>query len=88
MAVETDIFLFHNWGKDESGRDNHYGVSLINKELKDLGYQTWFDEERMAGGIAHKMSQGKLSKPMVLLHLLHDDTMRTLMVRMPVTTVD
>ena len=58
MAVETDVFLSHNWGKDESGRDNHYRVSLINKELKDFGYQTWFDEERMAGGIANKMSNG------------------------------
>ena len=44
MALDTDVFLSHNWGKDESGRDNHQRVSLINKELKECGYETWFDE--------------------------------------------
>ena len=58
MASGTDVFLSHNWGKDESGRDNHERVSLINEELKRLGYQTWFDAERMTGCIAEKISQG------------------------------
>ena len=58
MAPGTDIFLSHNWGKDETGRDNHERVSIINKELQKIGYQTWFDAEHMRGGIAEKMSQG------------------------------
>ena len=58
MASGTDIFLSHNWGKDESGRNNHERVSIINKELKKVGYQTWFDEEPMTGGVAEKVAQG------------------------------
>ena len=58
MAPDTDIFLSHNWGEDESGRDNHERVSLINRELQKMGYQTWFDVEDMRGGVVEKMSQG------------------------------
>lgn len=58
MASRTDVFLSHNWGKDVSGRDNHERVSIINEELKRLGYQTWFDAERMTGCIAEKISRG------------------------------
>ena len=58
MASGTHVFLSHNWGEDDSGRDNHYRVSLINKELKKLGYQTWFDADRMTGDIVKQMSQG------------------------------
>ena len=53
--MTTDIFLSHNWGKDDLGRNNHVRVSLINEELKKLGYKTWFDEERMSGDIDTKM---------------------------------
>ena len=58
MAPGSHVFLSHNWGKDDSGRDNHYRVSLINKELKKIGYQTWFDADRMTGDIVKQMSQG------------------------------
>ena len=58
MASGSHVFLSHNWGKDDSGRDNHYRVSLINKELKKIGYQTWFDADRMTGDIVKQMSQG------------------------------
>ena len=58
MALGTDVFLSHNWGKDETGHDNHERVSLINKELQKMGYQTWFDAECMSGGIVERMSQG------------------------------
>ena len=58
MAPDTDIFLSHNWGEDESGRDNHERVFLINKELQNMGYQTWFDAEQMRGSLVEKMSQG------------------------------
>ena len=58
MALVTDIFLSHNWGEDGSGRDNHQRVALINQELKNMGYKTWFDEYEMAGNIAERMSEG------------------------------
>ena len=58
MALGTDVFLSHNWWKDESGRDNHQHVSLINKEVKKCGYETWFDEEKMVGDIVKQTCQG------------------------------
>ena len=58
MADHTDVFLSHNWGEDEDGRDNHKRVSFINEELKTHGYKTWFDEEKLAGNIDEKMAQG------------------------------
>ena len=45
MTNSTDVFLSHNWGTDEEGRDNHERVALINEALNKLGYCTWFDEE-------------------------------------------
>jgi hypothetical protein len=54
----THIFLSHNWTDDEEGRDNHERVSRINKALKDRGFITWFDEERMKGQIRQKMTEG------------------------------
>ena len=58
MEAGTDTFLSYNWGKDESGRDNRERVSIINKELQKMGYQTWFDAECMSGGMVEKMSEG------------------------------
>lgn len=58
IEPRTDVFLFHNWGEDESGRDNHQRVTIINKELKVRGYKTWFDEEKISGNIDKKMAQG------------------------------
>jgi hypothetical protein len=54
----TDIFLSHNWGKDELGRDNHDRVKRISQFLTGKGLVTWFDEDRMTGNIADKMTQG------------------------------
>jgi hypothetical protein len=45
----TDIFLTHDWGKDELGRDNHSRVAKINAGLRGKGLKTWFDEEEMKG---------------------------------------
>lgn len=54
----TDLFLSHNWGMDDSGRDNHQRVSLIGKKLIEMGYKTWFDEDKMAGDLDKKIAQG------------------------------
>ena len=58
MRSGNDIFLSHNWGHDELGRDNHERVSVINKELKKIGYQTWLDEECIGGDIVESICQG------------------------------
>ena len=58
MTHNTDLFLSHNWGKDELDRNNHDRVSTIKEELKILSYQTWFDEERMRGDIVNQMADG------------------------------
>ena len=57
MTARTDVFLSHNWGKDEYGRNNHQRVSFINEELKARGYKTWFDEEKLPGNIDEKMAR-------------------------------
>ena len=58
MTHNSDVFLSHNWGKDEQGRDNHHRVSLINMKLKKNGYTTWFDEDQMHGEIVKCMADG------------------------------
>lgn len=58
LAKKTDVFLSHAWGKDQTGRDNHQRVKLINTALKERGLVTWFDEEQMAGDINDKMAGG------------------------------
>lgn len=58
MTNSTDVFLSHNWGTDEEGRDNHERVALINEALNKLGYCTWFDEEDLTGDIDDKIAKG------------------------------
>lgn len=58
MANATDVFLSHDWGIDEKGRDNHDRVSIINHKLDELGYRTWFDEEKIMGDIDDEISEG------------------------------
>ena len=69
MEFRTDVFLSHNWGKDESGRDNHQRVAIINKELKARGYRTWFDEEKMSGSIDKEMAEGIAQTEGVIIFL-------------------
>ena len=52
----TDVFLSHDWGED--GTTNHERVKKINEALKNLGYVTWFDGERMVGNVREKMANG------------------------------
>ena len=58
MDVGTHVFLSHNWGKDQLGRDNHERVSLINQALKNVGYKTWFDGDRMGGNTDGESAKG------------------------------
>ena len=72
MSRVTDVFLSHNWGRDESGRNNHYRVSFINQELRKCGYKTWFDEDEMAGNIAERMSEGIENTKVVIIFLTRE----------------
>ena len=51
MAPGAEVFLSHNRGENKSRHNNHDQVYLINRELKQLDYQTWFDEEKMKGDL-------------------------------------
>jgi len=55
MDLKTDVFLSHDWGV---GGANHRRVAEINTALKARGLVTWFDEERMEGGVHDKMQEG------------------------------
>eukprot|EP00605_Chrysophyceae_sp_TOSAG23-4_P000684 GSChrysophyteH1.ASY1.ANO1.768.1 assembled CDS len=62
----TDVFLTHDWGSDEQGRDNHARVSKINSALKARGLKTWFDEDRMEGKVKQQMLDGIDSSAVVI----------------------
>ena len=53
-----DVFLSHNWGKDEKGRDNHARVVKISEYLTSKGFRCWIDAEEMTGNLDKKMSSG------------------------------
>jgi hypothetical protein len=55
VECEYDVFLSHDWGKDNI---NHEKVKIINKALKKKGLITWFDEEQMEGNIVTRMTEG------------------------------
>jgi hypothetical protein len=57
-ATATDVFLTHDWGKDELERDNHERVMRMNRALQERGLSTWFDGDRMRGNIREKMTEG------------------------------
>ena len=67
MQGKTDVFLTHDWGKDELGRGNHERVAVVNTALKELGYTTWFDSDRMTGDIMQQMAAGIDNTKVVLV---------------------
>lgn len=54
----TDCFLTHDWGTDELGRSNHERVARVNESLKERGFITWFDSDRLVGNIVSQMCNG------------------------------
>lgn len=58
LRGKTHVFLTHDWGTDESGRDNHERVSRINDWLNNHNVVTWFDSQRMKGQIVQQMFRG------------------------------
>ena len=65
----NDVFLTHDWGTDESGRNNHKRVSRICHALQKKGLKCWFDEDEMEGRIHQKMSDGIDSSRLVLIFI-------------------
>jgi alpha-tubulin suppressor-like RCC1 family protein len=51
----TDVFLTHEWGQDVEHK-NHKRVAIINSELKKLGVNTWFDQDKLSGDIVLQIS--------------------------------
>jgi len=64
-----DVFLTHNWGDDESKRDNHARVALINDALQKEKITTWFDDERLEGDIVQQMTSGIDNSKIVIVFL-------------------
>ena len=58
LSTKTHVFLTHDWGTDEHGRNNHERVAKVNAWLQKQGVVTWFDSERMKGNIVQQMFNG------------------------------
>ena len=54
----TDFFLSHDWGTDEVGRNNHDRVAKVNDKFKEMGFATWFDQDKLSGNIMDQMAKG------------------------------
>ena len=65
--VPTQVFLSHNWGTDDLGRDNHDRVVKINTMLVDAGYETWCDSEQMIGNAIERIAEGIDNTQVVLV---------------------
>jgi len=68
-TTNPSVFLTHTWVKDELNRDNHARVGTVNKLLKDQGFQTWFDEDKMEGHIDQKMAEGIKNSEVILVFI-------------------
>jgi hypothetical protein len=66
VEFEFDVFLSHDWGKDELGRDNHERVAHISAQLQAAGVRTWLDAEQMRGAINNRMAEGIAGSSVVL----------------------
>jgi hypothetical protein len=67
VKLKTDVFLTHDWGIDELGRNNHDRVALVNRELKSAGFVTWFDSDRMTGDVVDQMVAGINNSSVVIV---------------------
>ncbi|XP_063682406.1 uncharacterized protein LOC134817197 [Bolinopsis microptera] len=65
----TDFFLSHDWGTDEVGRNNHDRVGKVNDKLKEMEFETWFDQDKLSGNIMDQMAKGIETSKVVLVFL-------------------
>ena len=56
--IQFDVFLSHNWSKDEVGRLNHERVGKVNDYLMQRGVKTWFDVQKLKGDVQQEMCKG------------------------------
>lgn len=52
------VFLTHDWGEDDKGRNNHVRATRLNEWLKARGVSTWFDSDKMQGNVVQQMCDG------------------------------
>ena len=66
VSERFHVFMSHNWGKDSK---NHENVQIINEELRNAGYCTWFDTDpgRMQGNVHAAMADGIENSRMALI---------------------
>ena len=64
--------MSHDWGIDGYGRDTHARVREINEMLRNRGYNTWFDEDRMTGNTMQAMCNG-ISQSEVFIAFITDN---------------
>ncbi len=55
---DFDVFISHDWGKDENGTDNHERCVKIAKQLEEMGLRVFIDEVNMQGNIYDAISRG------------------------------
>ena len=68
-SSNPSVFLTHTWVEDELNRNNHARVGIINKLLKDQGFKTWFDDDKMVGHIYQKMAEGIDESDIILVFI-------------------
>ena len=61
------VFITHDWGTDENGRNNHETIRMLNEALKARGIITWFDDDKMEGDIVQQMTDGIQKSACVLV---------------------
>ncbi|KAJ1477636.1 hypothetical protein T484DRAFT_1749965 [Baffinella frigidus] len=49
QAQGASVYISHEWGRDQEGRDNHDRVRRVYQQLKDLGIAARFDEDELRG---------------------------------------
>lgn len=52
------LFLSHTWHPCCDGSDTHKRVDKVARELRALGWSTWFDQDNMGANIDASMSDG------------------------------
>ena len=68
--MNKQLFLSHNWGKNNINQDNHLIVKNINNLLNSLyGWTTWFDENDMGWNLDGSMYKGISNCDIALIFL-------------------
>jgi len=67
LSEKTDIYISHDWGFDDVGRDHREYASKFNQSLKDQGYITWFDADRLKIEIDELRSYGVRGTQVVMI---------------------